>query len=408
MVAAKTACNNGRTTLTLSQHRYFGSALLFAAPSQAVWQIPVAVRTADSPKVSYKILAASEQSFDLPGCPAWVLFDAGGIGYFRSDYGADYSRMGSKLESDLSPEERLRFLGDSWAMVRLGRLGADRYLESLNTLSSDQNREVVESMLRQIHIIHDDIASSSDRPAFESWVRKFLAPVMSQLGPDPTAGEPGDRRALRSEVIAILSVFGRQPDLIAKARSTAEAYMNNPASVDPVLARSALSITAFNGDAALYDSYLSHMKSAHNQDEFYTYLSGLMMFRDPASIKRNFDLLLSPQVRSQDLNFVTLLFSSPDAQATAWEIFKTDFTAIRQKAGPGANGLVSIAGQFCDAALRDDSQQFFNAQNIPGSERPLHNALDRANACIELKSLQQENLSAFLKKTAQMPAGAGN
>ncbi|HUK30759.1 MAG TPA: M1 family metallopeptidase, partial [Candidatus Acidoferrum sp.] len=408
MIAAKTACNNGRTTLTLSQHRYFGSAALFAEPSQALWQIPVAVRTADSQKVIYEVIGANMQSFDLPGCPAWVLFNATGIGYYRSDYGANYSSMSARLESDLSSEERLRFLGDSWAMVRLGRLGADKYLESLDALSSEHGRVVAEAMLRQIHVIHDNIVSSADRPAYEAWVRQFLAPMMRDLGTDSVAGEPGDRRALRSEVMAILSVFGRQPELIEKARADAEAYMKEPASVDPGNARSALSISALNGDAALYDRYLTHLKAAHNQGEYYAYLMGLVMFRDPALISRNFELLLSPQVRAQDLNYITFLFSNPDAQAPAWEIFKSDFSAIRQKMGPGANGLVSIAGQFCDADLRDDSQQFFKSLNIPGSERPLHNALDRANACIELKSLQQANVSAFLKRPAQLPARTGN
>jgi hypothetical protein len=408
MIAAKTECSNGSTILTLSQHRYFGSVELFAAPSQALWQIPVAVRTADSQKVTYEILGTNEQSFELPGCPGWALINATGIGYYRSDYGADYSRMSARLESDLSSEERLRFLGDSWAMVRLGRLGADKYLETLDVLSSEHGRTVAEAMLRQIHVIHDNIVSSADRPAYEVWVRKFLAPMMSDLGTEPVAGEPGDRRALRSEVMAILSVFGRQPELIENARETAVAYMKDPASVDPANARSALSISALNGDAALYDQYLAHLKAAHNQGEFYAYLMGLVMFRDPALVARNFDLLLSSQVRPQDLNYIPFLFSNPDVQAPAWEIFKADFSAIRQKVGPGSNSLVSIAGQFCDANLRDDSQQFFKSQNIQGSERPLRNALDRANACIELKSLQQANLAAFLKMQAQTSVKAAN
>jgi aminopeptidase N len=410
MIAGKSVCINGRTSLTLSQHRYFGNVALFAAPSQAVWQIPVAVRTADSQKVTYLVLAGNEQTFDLPGCPAWTLLNAGGMGYYRSDYGASYASVSAKLESDLSPEERIRFLGDSWAMVRLGRLGADKYLESLETLNSDRNREVAETMLRQIHNIHDNVVSASDRPTFEAWVRILLAPMMRDLGTDPVPGEPGDRRALRTEVMAILSVFGRQPELIERSRATAEAYMTAPASVDPAIVRSALSIAALNGDAALYDRYLAHLKLAKNQDEFYAYFSSLMMFRDPALISRTFDLLLTPLVRGQDLNFIGMIFNNPDVQPAAWELYKSHFNAIRAKAGAVSDGnsTVSFAGQFCDPQLRDDSQQFFKAQNIPGSERPLRNALDRANACIELKTLQQANLSAFLRSARQAPADAAN
>jgi hypothetical protein len=53
---------------------------------------------------------------------------------------------------------------------------------------------------------------------------------------------------------------------------------------------------------------------------------------------------------------------------------------------------------FCDAKLRDDSQQFFAAQNLPGTQRILQNAKESVNACIELRGLQQANLSAYLHK----------
>jgi hypothetical protein len=69
------------------------------------------------------------------------------------------------------------------------------------------------------------------------------------------------------------------------------------------------------------------------------------------------------------------------------------------KAGPGLGaGFAQVAGVFCDEKLRDDAQQFFAAQNLPGSERPLQNAKDTVNACIELRSLQQSKLSEYLKK----------
>jgi hypothetical protein len=61
--------------------------------------------------------------------------------------------------------------------------------------------------------------------------------------------------------------------------------------------------------------------------------------------------------------------------------------------------IVEVANVFCDQELRDDSQSFFATQNIPGSERPLRNAKDRVNACIELRSLQQANLGEYLKKS---------
>ena len=56
-------------------------------------------------------------------------------------------------------------------------------------------------------------------------------------------------------------------------------------------------------------------------------------------------------------------------------------------------------------SCRDDSQDFFAAQNLPGTERILQNAKDSVNACIGLRSLQQANLTAYLKKLPAKDAG---
>jgi aminopeptidase N/puromycin-sensitive aminopeptidase len=178
--------------------------------------------------------------------------------------------------------------------------------------------------------------------------------------------------------------------------------MKDPASVPDPVARTAVVVAALNGDAALYDRYIEHMKSAKAPNEYQIYFSGLTLFPEPSLVRRTIDYILSPDVKGQNVNSVVGLFNKPEIQSVAWEYFKAHFTELYDKAGPtNGSSLVNIAGRFCDPKLRDDSQSFFASQNLPGTERPLRNALDRVNACIELKSLQQANLSVFLKKVAQ-------
>jgi len=88
-------------------------------------------------------------------------------------------------------------------------------------------------------------------------------------------------------------------------------------------------------------------------------------------------------------------------QAAAWELFKSNFKAILAKADVSFGaGLAGVAGDLCDGRLRDDSQEFFANQNIPGSERILQNTKNWVNECIEVRSLQQANLSEFLKHSS--------
>jgi aminopeptidase N/puromycin-sensitive aminopeptidase len=408
LVTVKSACHGNTMQVTLSQERYFANAAKLAAGSSELWQIPVQLRAAGSKDATYRLLTQRRQTFELPGCSPWVYANVGGRGYFRGSYDPSaLAKMSAELETTFSPEERIHFLGDTWAMVRVGRLSIGDYLATLERLQSERSRVVVGVMLGRIPEVHDTLVAPADRPAFEKWVRNFLRPVANDLGDTPAPGESDDRRGLRTDVFAVLTAYGRDPLLLAKSRAIVEAYMKDPASVDAALAGNSLPISAFEGDAALYDRYVEHLKTPKTPEESANYLGAIGQFRDPALTKRTFDLFLSPAVKNQDLFYLFGPLGNSDIQPAAWELFKTDFKALMAKAGPGlGGGFPQIASFFCDPKLRDDSQQFFATQNLPGSQRPLQNAKDTVNACIELRSLQQSKLTEYLKKSSAMN-GAG-
>ncbi len=145
------------------------------------------------------------------------------------------------------------------------------------------------------------------------------------------------------------------------------------------------------------------MKTAKTPEEYYNYFGALSQFPSAELAKRTFELVLSPEVKNQDLYRIGGLLENIETQATAWELFKSNFPAIKAKSGANRfqAGSPRVAGYFCDEKLRDDSQDFFASQNLPGTERVLQNAKDSVNACIGLRSLQQANLSAYLKSCRQ-------
>ncbi len=344
------------TVVTLTQSRFFadrgpGDATVGAQPVQR-WQIPVALRAEGSKEPIYKMLEASEQRFALRGCASWVFANAGGRGYYRTDYGTNaFVKMSAEMEKSFSPEERIHFLGDAWAMVRVGRLNVADYLNAMQYFAADRNRAVLDEATGVIPRIHDAIASPADRPAFEAWVRKFLGPIANDLGPEPVAGEPAEKAALRTDILNLLVGYGYDPALVARAKFTAEAYMKDPSSVDNASAQSALRIAARRGDAELYDRYMEHIKSAKTPEEYYSYFYSLPSFHDPALTKRTFEFALSPAVQNQDLNLIGALFNSEAAQPAAWELLKLHFKELQAKAGADIGGGGGIRG-YCRSILR--------------------------------------------------------
>jgi len=400
LVNVKSECKGDKTEVTLTQERYFSNAAKMASGSDEIWPIPVNLLPSSTKEPVYRLLTKKTDTFDLPGCSAWVYANAGGRGYYRSSYEpAAFAKMSAEVETALSPEERMRIPGDAWALVRIGRLSIGDYLNLMQNMQAERSRDVLQTMIGHIPPIHDQFVAPADRPVFEKWVRDFLTPIAKDLGDTPVPGEAPERQALRADIFGLLAQYGRDPALIAKARTTAEQYMKDPQSVSPELAGKALMISAMNGDAALYDQYVAHLKTAKNPEEYGFYLQALGMFPQPELAKRTFDLVLGPDVKNQDLYALFTPLVNYRVQPEAWELFKSDFPVILKKVdGPDAVNLAQVAGAFCDPKLRDDAQKFFAEQKLPGTERILQNAKDAVNACIQIRDLQQKNLSTYLER----------
>lgn len=400
LVSVKNECKGDKTEVTLTQERYYSDVEKMAAGSDEIWPIPVNLLPSATKQPVYRLLTKKTETFALPGCSAWVYGNAGARGYYRSSYDpAASAKMSAEVESTFSAEERVRVPDDAWALVRIGRVNIGDYLNLLQKMQSERSRQVLQTMLSHIPAIHDRFVGSADRPAFEKWVRDFLNPIAKDLGDTPVAGEAPERQALRGDIFAMLAQYGRDPVLIEKARATAEQYMKDPQSVSPEIAGKSLMIAAMNGDAALYDQYVARLKGAKNPEEYGFYLQALGMFPEPELAKRTYDLVLGPDVKNQDLYALYFPLINYRVQPQAWELFKTDFPAIMKKVdGPDAVSLAQAAGAFCDAGLRDDSQKFFAAQKLPGTERILQNAKDQVNACIQVRDLQQKNLASYLER----------
>jgi hypothetical protein len=84
--------------------------------------------------------------------------------------------MGEVLDSAFSPEERIQFLDDVWAMVRVGRVRIGDYLAIVKGMPAQRSPYVLASMTSRFEEIHDWVVRPEDRPAFEDWTQRFFGP----------------------------------------------------------------------------------------------------------------------------------------------------------------------------------------------------------------------------------------
>jgi aminopeptidase N/puromycin-sensitive aminopeptidase len=168
--------------------------------------------------------------------------------------------------------------------------------------------------------------------------------------------------------------------------------------VDRQLAGAALAVAALNGDSAFYDKVMTGLKNAKSPEEYYIYFFALAQFSDQKLLERTLDFAISPDVRSQDaLQLVTRVLENPEGEKLAWDFIRQHWSEIDKAGGPFASAeVVGATSTFCDAGMRDQVTEFFNAHKIEAAERTYRQSIERINNCVDLRSQQEPQLASWL------------
>jgi aminopeptidase N len=401
LVTVETRCEDGATLVTLTQQRFFADPARLAAGSPEVWTIPVLLRRAgDSGPARSELLTAKSQTFRLPGCAPWVLANALARGYYRTAYTPEALAAISKAAAkDLTPAEQILLLEDQWALVRNGRADVVDFIRLAEGLSGSRQLAVQQILLGRLQAIGDLLVDDAHRDRYNAWLRDLVRPLAQELGWTVAPGEPDDRKILRTVALGTLG-GADDADTRAEARRLLDRYLKDPAAVDPSLVDLAFGLSARNGDAALYDTFLERMSAAKTPEEYYRYLFSLTAFRDPALVRRNLDFALSGQVREQDLGGVTAaLLGNSASRQPAWDLLKKNWPDLRSKVVSfGGRGAIPALAAFCDEAALKDIERFFTENRAPGAERALKRTLEEIRGCVEMKKVQGGRVGGWLER----------
>jgi aminopeptidase N len=308
--------------------------------------------------------------------------------------------MSASLESAFTPSERVRLLSDEWASVAIGRQTIADYMALADGLRGENDTAVIDMLTVRLGYIGQYLVNDSDRDSYEQWVRGLLTPLADTVGWQPTAGEDGDRKALRAQVLLTLGATGRDKEVLERAGKLAHDALDKSGSMDLALAGTTLQLAAMNGDAAFYDQVLDRLKKASSPEELGQLRAVLENFDDPKLLNRTLQLSMTPEVRSQDMiTVITSVMFNPAGAQLAWNFLREHWAEIGKKLG-GYNGsgrLVAATGSFCDPDLRAQVTEFFSAHPIPDAERTLQQSLETIRYCVDLKSQQSAPLAAWLE-----------
>jgi aminopeptidase N/puromycin-sensitive aminopeptidase len=385
----------------VAQSRFFLSPGITPDPLQK-WTIPVCFK-ADDKKQDCQVLTPSTPSLTVPAANVFFA-NAGGKGYYRSAYApAQYAALVAHMETSLTSEERISLTGDEWAQVRADKVAVGDYLDLVAALRSDSSSDVLANAVDNVSIIRDNVASTKEeRDALAAWIRRTFAPVYAQLG-NASASDTPRQHNVREYLFSILASGGKDTELEAQARGIAKQYLANPASVDPTLGQTSVSIAAKNGDSALFDALEKTYETSSDPEMQNFALRELVTFTNPDLLKRALAYSVSPRVRNQDSVFqLNLAMRIPENRDQTWKFVKTHWQQVQAEFTTEMGSyLVAGAGNFCSVEARDDVKNFFATHPVPAADAALRHAIEHIDGCIELRRLQEPNLQKWLAAQGQ-------
>jgi aminopeptidase N len=388
-------------SVPVMQSRFFLSSTTAADRGQR-WTLPVCVKTNGQPIC--RVLGSEDSALPLPADVGMPVFyaNAAGKGYYRTEYTrGQFDAILAKVETALTPSERIGLLGDRWSLVASGRSSVGDYLDLVLALKQDPNAAVLDSAQKQMEKIDSKIATEEDRAELDAVLRRQFEPVYAALG-SPVKNEAYDRQQLRGILFQLLG-DAKDPVVLSQAQQlTARVFaMDNKKdkTLDATLVDAAVLVSARGGDAALYDKVLAVSKNSGDPGEQTDALRTLARFRDPVLVDRTLEYIASGQVRNQDSwTVLVALLRDRETRDQSWSYIRKNWEKVHaQLTVYSGEELVGATGAFCTVKQRDEVSAFFSDHKVEASDRTLAKAMDSINDCVQLRTSQETNLHRWLE-----------
>ena len=399
-VSVALECSPARARLALSQRRHAAKADDVLVQQ---WQIPFCARyrEGNASRTACTLLTERTGVLDVgTACPAFIVANAGGRGYYLPAYDADLLARLARHRDALTSAEYAGVLYDLRALVRAGSVTGAQALEWTSAAAHSRDRHVMVAAIELASFVRDELVSDDERGRFSAFVRREFAPRARALGFAARRGESDDEELLRRSLLAFAAPD--DPALAAEARRLARKWLADRSTVDPGLADTVLLVAARTGDAALFDAMLAEARRTSNRLDWRNLTIALYAFGDPVLMRRGLGLLLDPHVDIRDAMTALGISVQRTPPSPVPHVFIAEhFDALAARVDADApGGWPGYASALCSDVDRDAVAAFWKSRvaSYAGAERNLAQTLEAIASCSRLRARERASVEAFLAR----------
>jgi alanyl aminopeptidase len=406
LVSATLVCEDGKASVRLAEAPYRPAGSEDGQLRR--WDVPICVRYgsgAGEPRWEGRtcmLLSSSTATAPLAeakGCPAWLVPNEGGLGYYHARYdrkGVEHLLRGG---AKLSLVERVALVRDLRALVASADLPVADALGVVPDLLRDPHPQMLRSALDLVSVVGDSMLSPDERVRFGKFVAKIFGARAHALSWHAKPGEDEETRLLRPAVLALVADRGGDAELGAQAQDLAARWLDDPRAIDPDIVDAVLELAAQRGGRAFFERVRGMARREKDDLRRRRLLTAMARSREAAVVRDSLGIVLTDEHEAREA--LGLLWQDTRMADLTLAFVKEHFDELIARLPNGSLGnLPALGDAFCDDAHRADLEAFFadRVRKLPGGPRNLAKTLERVRLCAAQRHVQGDSLRKFLER----------
>ena len=403
LVEASLDCD-GAPTLKLKQSRYapLGSTI----DTHQTWSIPMCAAYGDGEKTGETCgmitTAQAEMPLNVDTCPAYVVPNGDGSGYFRFSLDEAGWAALAKVGARLTPEQALVYADSLKAALYAGAASADAALDGFTALSRHDAWDVVSTAANRFENLDDLLPDEAARDQLKKLTGETFAPVLAGLG---DADDP-QSSLQRTSLLRLMAIVAEDPSIRADMLTKARAYVGmngapDPSAIAPDVLDTVLSVGVQEDGEPFFDKLLAMVRASGDPALRGDGIGALARTEDTALTVRLLDTLLEPEFPATELNQGLRRQLVRDAtQDVAWDWLQQNFDKFVERNGGifATRGIVAVGGSFCSADKKAEYEKMIldHKDQLPGYERTFAQSLEAIDLCMAIRKDKGEELASAI------------
>jgi aminopeptidase N len=151
-----------------------------------------------------------------------------------------------------------------------------------------------------------------------------------------------------------------------------------------------------------YNQMIKLHNNTNLSEEKVTLITAITSFKQKELIEKNFKLMKSPEVRSQDISYwIAFSFGNRYAKDITWEWLKKNWVWLEKTLGTDLSFFrmpIYAARAYSDSEFINKYKEFFEPLLTPSFERSYKQGLEIINIQSSWKQKSYDDLKTYLKK----------